>query len=108
MVGVDVRPLNRDERLDIAGRGTKPLPKKVRNDLDELGLQPGEPRKLGVAAGVADLDKLLVDQLDATLTGDLKQLDLGLHEEVESHLGHKQAWPGTRRVANCRPDIQCG
>ena len=38
---------------------------------------------------VADLDELLVHELDAAQTRRLKKLDLGLHEQVERDLGHE-------------------
>ena len=49
---------------------------------------------------MADLDNLLVHELDAAQTGRLKELDLRLDEEVERDLGHEQARTRVSRVAD--------
>ena len=54
---------------------------------------------------MADFDELLVHELDAPQTWRLKQLDLGLDEQVERNLRHEQTWSRASRVADGRPDV---
>lgn len=55
---------------------------------------------------MANLDELLVHELDAALAGDLEELDLRLDKKVERHLRDKETWSGTRRVADSRADVE--
>jgi hypothetical protein len=41
VVRVDVRDLDRDQALDVFRRGTEPFAEEVRDDFDELSVQPG-------------------------------------------------------------------
>ena len=54
---------------------------------------------------MADLDELLVHELDAPQTRRLEQLDLGLDEQVERNLRHEKTWSRASRVADGRPDV---
>lgn len=57
---------------------------------------------------MADLDQLLIYKLDTALTGDFQEFDLGLNQQIESHLGNEQAGSGTGRVPDGGADIQGG
>ncbi len=96
MVGVDVGALDGNERLDVLRGGAgKPLARAAgRDDLDQFALEAREAQSSVEAARVADLDELLVHELDAPLARDLEHLDLRLDEEVEGHLGHEGAGRG--------------
>jgi len=56
-------------------------------------------------AAVANLDKLLISELNASQTWGLEQLDLGLDQQVKCNLGHKQGWPRSSRVADGSANI---
>ena len=56
-------------------------------------------------AVVTYLHELLVDQLDTTQTWWSQQFNLRLNQEIERNLGHEQAWSGSSRVSDRRPDI---
>ena len=55
---------------------------------------------------MADLDELLVDQLNAALARNLQQFDLWLNKEVKSHFGNKQAGSRASRVSNSCSNIE--
>lgn len=57
---------------------------------------------------MADLDKLLVDKLHASMAGDFEELDLRLYQEVESHFGNEETRSGTGRVSDGCADIKGG
>jgi hypothetical protein len=55
---------------------------------------------------VADLDKLLIYELDAALTGDLEQLDLWLYKKIESQLRNEKARTRSSRVSNSGANVE--
>ena len=57
---------------------------------------------------MADLDKLLVHKLNATLTRNLEQLDLWLYKKVECQFRDEKTWPRTGRIANSSADVKNG
>lgn len=49
--------------------------------------------------------QLLVNELDASQTRSLQQLDLRLDQQVEGYLRNEETWPRTSRVSNGCPDV---
>jgi hypothetical protein len=125
VVRVDVRDLDLNEALCVGRRRTQALAQQFRHRLDKLRMQPWEALQFLVrahmsAAGkvrvrewqqyraravMADLDELLVHQLNAAQTRRLEQLDLRLDKEVERDFRHEQARARAGRVADGGADV---
>jgi hypothetical protein len=56
-------------------------------------------------AVVADLHELLVHEFDAAKGRRLKQLDLGLDEQVKGHFGNEHGRTGAGRVADSGANV---
>jgi hypothetical protein len=54
---------------------------------------------------VADLDQLLVHQLNTPRTRLLEELDLRLHQQVKRDFRYEEAWAWTSRVPNGCPNV---
>ena len=54
----------------------------------------------------ADLDELFIDELNTSLTRDLQELDLWLHQEIKGKFRNEKAGSGSGRVSDCSPDVE--
>ena len=54
---------------------------------------------------MADLDELLICELNASQTWGFKQLDLGLDQEIKGNLGDKERGAGTGRITDSSTNI---